>query len=392
MNIALDQLPYMFTPGPPHGLLTRLGLRRRSPGSYLLAAAGLALIAWFPLLLLTFVQDGLTSNHLCRAFLADATAHTRFLIVVPLLLIADLICTPRLGLIVQEFQDGGLIREQDRAKYQAAVASTAHLVRSRTAEVVILLLSYALVAWLSYTLPDSRVPAWYWSDTSSVALYPWAVWWHSLVSLPLLFSLLLGWLWRLIVWTRFLVLMTRLDLRLVASHPDLAGGLGFVGTSLRMFSIVALAYSAFIAGPIAKRILVDGVQSSVVTLEVAIAAALVVVLFTSPLVVLAPSLRSTWWNGRAAYQGMARRMGDAFEIKWFGCGKKQDAEALKAADFSALTDYYAVAANVDAMRFVPVDLKSIVILALGAVAPFLVITILAMPTDVLVERLKGFLL
>jgi hypothetical protein len=265
-------------------------------------------------------------------------------------------------------------------------------VRSRTAEAVIFLISYALVAWLSYTLPASRVPEWYWSDTSSVALYPWAVWWHSLVSLPLMFALLLGWLWRLIVWTRFLVLMTRLDLRLVASHPDLAGGLGFVGTSLRMYAIVALAFSAFLAGPIAKRILVDGVQSSVATLEVALAAAFVVALFTIPLAVLAPTLRVTWWNGRVAYQGMARRMGETFELKWFGYDKKQNAEALQASDFSALTDYYAIAANVDAMRFVPVDLKSIVILTLGAIAPFLVITILAMPTDVLVERLKGFLL
>lgn len=392
MNRAIDHAPDMFTVGPPHGLLTRLGLRRASRRSYVTAAATAALIAWFPLLLLTFLQDGLTSNHLCRAFLADAAAHTRFLIVVPLLLIADLICTPRLGLIVQEFNDGGLIREQDRAKYQAAVASTAHLVRSRMAEVTIILLSYALVAWLSYTLPADRVPEWYWSDTSSVALYPWAVWWHSLVSLPLVFALLLGWLWRLIVWTRFLVLMTRLDLRLVASHPDHAGGLGFVGTSLRMYAIVAVAFSAFIAGPVAKRVLVDGIQSTIASIEIAAAIALVAMLFTLPLLVLAPSLRATWWNGRAAYQGLARRMGDAFEIKWFACGRKHDAEALKSSDFSALTDFYAVAANVDAMRFVPVDLKSFAVLVLGAATPFLVIAALMVPTDVLVDWIKGVLL
>ena len=77
-------------------------------------------------------------------------------------------------------------------------------------------------------MPISLYPAWHVSTVAGVEVYSPAGWWHALVSLPLLFVLLLGWIWRVLVWTRFLYLMAGLDLKLVPAHPDRTAGLRFV--------------------------------------------------------------------------------------------------------------------------------------------------------------------
>ena len=40
------------------------------------------------------------------------------------------------------------------------------------------------------------------------------------------------WAFRLIVWGSFLADMARMNLRLTPTHPDLAGGLGFLGRTI----------------------------------------------------------------------------------------------------------------------------------------------------------------
>mgnify|MGYP003694592673 CR=1 FL=1 len=55
-----------------------------------------------------------------------------------------------------------------------------------------------------------------------------AGWWFVYVSLPLFQFILFRWYFRLFVWMRFLWQVTRCDLSLVPTHPDRAGGLGFL--------------------------------------------------------------------------------------------------------------------------------------------------------------------
>ena len=53
--------------------------------------------------------------------------------------------------------------------------------------------------------------------------------WYVGVSVPAFLFLGLRWFWRGFVWSRFLARLSRLDLRLVATHQDGAGGIAFVG-------------------------------------------------------------------------------------------------------------------------------------------------------------------
>jgi hypothetical protein len=221
-----------FERAPPYRLESWLGLigaeEPHVAGRAILAVA----IAWLPLAVLTLVRgDFMRADH-ANAFVLDIGCYTRYLVALPLLVLAEGLCAPRLTAIARQFSVAGLIAESDRPAYERAVASTGRLLRSRTAEVAAFILAYVLVASVVASKPEVAPPLWHgviWGDR--IVPTP-AGWWGLLVSLPLLFLLLLGWLWRVGLWARFLWLMSRIELRLVPSHPDGAGGLGFLSTSL----------------------------------------------------------------------------------------------------------------------------------------------------------------
>ena len=48
--------------------------------------------------------------------------------------------------------------------------------------------------------------------------------WYIIVSLPIVLYIILRWVWLQLVWLRFLSVTSRMDLQLIASHPDRAGG------------------------------------------------------------------------------------------------------------------------------------------------------------------------
>ncbi len=210
------------------GMLSRIaetGRIGRGIGPNVLIAIGLA---WFPLLVLSVVQGSVT------AFALDISVHARFLVALPLLVAADAVTAPRLDVIARHFLEAGFVRDDDRARYAAAVAATKASLDSRLPAIAVGLVTYAVIFAILLPIPLDRLPGW---QISGVA-YSAAAWWHALVSLPLLLAVLFGWIWCIILWVRFLRRMSRLDLQLVAAHPDRATGLAFIGYSLRACAVL----------------------------------------------------------------------------------------------------------------------------------------------------------
>jgi hypothetical protein len=205
-----------------------------------------------------------------------------------------------------------------------------------------------------------------------------------------LLVLVMGWLWRLFLWTRFLFLVSRLKLRLVASHPDRAGGLKFAGISVQAFSIVAFALSTIVAGTIANRVMHNG--TDILSFKYAVLAfvVFVVALFASPLLIFMAPLLKTWRNGVFEYGALARNVGARMERKWLN--HPADDTALDATDFSATTDLYAVACNVYSMGVVPLSLVNLLALATATVLPFLPVVAMAISPAVMLQKLAGVFL
>lgn len=59
----------------------------------------------------------------------------------------------------------------------------------------------------------------------------YAGYWHAFVSIPIFQFILVRWYLRLFIWFQFLWRVSRLNLRLIATHPDRAAGIGFLAAS-----------------------------------------------------------------------------------------------------------------------------------------------------------------
>jgi len=379
-----------FESAPPYRLESWLVLIRAEHPHVVHRAILAVAIAWLPLALLTLVRGDFVRPDHANAFILDIGSHARYLVALPLLVLAEALCAPRLTALARQFIVAGLIAEADRPAYERAVASTERLLRSRAAEVVVFILAYLLVVSVVASKPDAALPLWHgviWGDRFVPTP---AGWWGLLISLPLLFLLLLGWLWRVGLWTRFLWLMSRIELRLVPSHPDGAGGLGFLATSLEAFLPLAFAFGVLAAGPVLNLVVHRGASPTQYRFQAVGVAVFTVVLFGTPLLVFMRRLLDAHHRGVLSYGAFAHHAGDLFEHKWLAARLAEDEQLLQGGDFTATNGLYSIAREAIKMRRVPFDARSVAVLGGAALVPFIPAELLRLPLDVVLQKVGGF--
>jgi len=344
------------------------------------------LVSWVPLALLSAVHAVIDGHpELLHAFFTDIAVHARYLLAVPILILSEYIILPRLDITARHFLVSRIIDASDRERFDEAVASTRRLSVGIWPSAGMTVLVYAIVVVIALTVHPGLFPAWHHADDASHLSL--AGWWHMLISLPLLLGLLLSWVWRVGVWTRFLHQVSRMNLHLIASHPDKAAGLQFVAFSPRMFMSLALTIGIITAGTFANEVFHLGLNP-LDHPAVPIATALVVVaIFISPPLIFGRSLLMAWRRGVFEYGALASKLGTQFEDKWLGADSLVDQESLEKPDFSSTTDLYGVTANVYAMRPMLFDPRAAISLAVATLLPFAPIWLSVIPAKVILTQL-----
>ncbi|MDQ8729235.1 hypothetical protein [Bradyrhizobium sp. LHD-71] len=367
----------------------RLGAVRSESFDVKRRALLVVLAGWLALLGLAAIQSVLAGRDVLTSMLMEIGLHARYLIAAPLLVLAVAWCVPRLNAIEHYFIDSGIVSERDHGHFDQAIAATHNLLQSRTAKAIAIALAYVVVLATTLSHAPDQLP--YWArPVAGVPRYSLAGWWHMLVSLPLLLVLIFGWFWRLAMWARLLSQISRLELRLLASHPDRCAGLSFLGQSVRAFAIAALALAVIIAGRFAQLVLTGGGLPTP-DLGFNVAALLAIaVLFVAPLLVFTPTLIRARQQGVLAYDALAQQVGYNFERRHLNRGADQIAP--EAPDVSAVADLSSVLANVHAMRFIPLDLKDLALMAVALLLPFIPAVLLAFPINVIWAQIKSLLL
>ena len=380
----------VFESAPGLGLQRWLGLLKEHDLNVGRRAALVVLVGWVPLILLALVQSAVLHTDGISSLLREVGAHARYLLAAPLFILAERECASRLSAIVYHFVEGGLVPEHERGRFDVAVASTRRLLCSTTAEIAVVGLAYIIALATAYATPEDQIPAWHRSGGFG-PLYSPAGWWHILVSLPLLLMLILGWMSRVALWARLLWLISRIDLRLVASHPDRAAGLAFVGHSLRAFSLVAVALVTIVAGRSASVALHGGSLPISHLLNSAALLFGTAAVFIAPLLIFSSSMVIAWRRAAFEYGGLAHGMGVAFEDKWLPRRQHLDQTTLEHQDFSATTDLYQVVSNIYAMRILPIDNTSLVLLAGAMLLPYVPVVLLTVPASEVLGHLTALL-
>ena len=203
----LDQLSdFSLVAGGP---LYRLWRRTRLSGDSLelpqRRVLVLVVLIWAPLLVLSMIEGRAWGDGVALPFLYDIETHLRLLIAAPLLILAEVVVHRSLLPIVRQFVDNGLIRDEARAQFDAAIASALRLRNSIVVETVLVVFVYAVgmpFVWRDQLALD--VNSWY-AIGGGGELHPSnAGRWLVYVSMPLLQFLVLRWYFRFFVWARFL--------------------------------------------------------------------------------------------------------------------------------------------------------------------------------------------
>src|SRR5882724_9745307 len=242
----------IFDGGPPLKLEKSLGLIKPNERRSVQRAVLAVLIVWAPLFVISAIESLARGENKLSSLIVDLTVFSRYLIVVPLFILAEDGTIFRLGQLARHFIDAGVITPADRPRFDGIVAQARRLLNSALVEVLVVVITYLAMIILMRVFPDQDIPLWHKAGDGGRG-YSWAGWWHALVSAPI--ALVLGWLWRIFLWGLFLFRVSRLDLQLVATHPDLVGGLQFVGLSLRAFLLLSFTISTIAAGGVANRVL-----------------------------------------------------------------------------------------------------------------------------------------
>ena len=123
--------------------------------------------------------------------------------------------------------------------------------------------------------------------------------------------LVLTWLWRLFLWSRCMRTLAHMNLRIIASHPDRAGGLAFVGQSLRGFPVLAIALGTAVAGTLANLVVYDNRTPHPLTPVVLVTALLILLLCAGPLLAFVIPLRQAKDDAELTYGALATALGTA---------------------------------------------------------------------------------
>jgi len=344
----------------------------------------ITLVAWLPLLLLSFLVP--SAENLGRlSFFHDIEVHVRFLIALPVLILSELLVHSRIRPLVRSFVERHLVLPRDLARFHGAIESAVRLRNSVRVEVGILLFVYTLGLLLWHSRVAIIAPTWYAMPGGRWHLTVAGIW-YVFVSIPILQFILLRWYVRFFTWFRFLWQVSRIDLNLVATHPDRCAGLAFLGESAYAFAPILFAQGAMLAGLFASRILYRG--ESLLSFKVQIIGFVVffVLAILGPLLMFTPRLAAAKRNGLAVYGLLAQRYVDKFHQKWVLSAETPSEELLGTGDIQSLADLGNSYVVVREMRPVPFRLDDIGRLAAATAAPLLPLLLTMFSPQELVMR------
>jgi hypothetical protein len=318
--------------------------------------------------------------------------HIRFLVVVPLFIVAELVVHQRMRFVVQQFLDRHLIPESAMTRFSGAIASAFRLRNSVLAEVLLIALVYVvgvLLVWRQYTALATAT--WYAVPTTAGLQLSLSGMWFGYVSLPIFQFLLFRWYFRMFIWIRFLCQVSRIDLRLVPTHPDRVGGLGFLANTVYAFTPLAVAHGAVLAGMIANRIFYLRAALPDFKVEIAVTVVFLLCIVLGPLLVFAPQLAQAKRTGNREYGTLAERYVREFDAKWLRGGAPADEPFVGSGDIQSLADLGNSFEVVRTMQIAPITRDAIVRLAAATLAPIVPLLLTMMPLEELLKKLFGIL-
>jgi len=367
-------------------LCSRWGLLQ--PASRRLLRIGLLLlVTWVPLVMLTLIQGHTVGKSVSVSLLRDPQVHSRFLIALPLLEIAEAFVAISLAIQVRQLIESGIIPVDDLPKFEGLRVDVRRWHHSPQAEAVMFAIAFLASLALKLTVMPDVQSSWERPGESISA----AGWLHILISLPLLYFFLLRALWVLILWGRFLFGISRFNLQLTATHPDHAGGLGFLGRGLMTFAPTVVAFSTIVSGGLAYEIYHHGESLDSLKYHLIVYVILLTVLVHLPVVAFVARLFRCRMFGLLEFSNLVWRHDRAFDEKWIHQPPSDNEPLLGTSDVQSLADIATAYDHVNEMRVIPIDSRAGIGIAVAAALPMVPLIGTEIPFQEIIMKLGELL-
>jgi hypothetical protein len=384
-NEAWGRAPVLRA-GPFNRLQEAVGLMDADHPRTVMRAALFALVSWLPLMILAGVQGLALDGGPERSMLLDFPSHARFLLAVPLFILGEGAADKRFLITADYLIASDIVADSERRRYAGIISDARRLRDSRMAALFLLLLAYGVSAIATFYSLKFYPFTWRAAEAGNLS---WAALWEVAISLPLFHFLFYTSLWTWVVWFIYLWRLSRLKLRLAPTHQDGAGGLNILGDSAYVIAIFVFAIGSVVSSIWARQIVFDG--ASVRDFDKSFIVYLLLALLFSfgPLLVFSGKLNRLRLSGLRDYGALASRQAHLFDDKWIKSAGPEGQSILGHHDIGSLCDMNNNYRAVSRMKLVPMDLRSIVVIAVAALTPMAPLILMEFPLKEVLKTLVG---
>ncbi|MDD5321495.1 MAG: hypothetical protein PHD43_12935 [Methylococcales bacterium] len=384
LSLIRDDLPFR--------LQRRVGLIPERGLGTVRRAVFFALLTWLPIVVWAAYMNRIWPGTVDDPLLRHFGVHVRFLLAVPLLILGEGMMHQLSTTLIPYFLTSGLIQAAQKQDFVNIIKDITRL-RNRTLPWVVI--AVLIVAWAvlepvtAGSELDHEVS---WALSGGPGNLGFGGWWFMYVSRPIFNALLAAWLWRLVLVFLLMKRFARLDLDFVPTHPDGAGGLGFLERLPKAFSLFAFALSAVLASRLAHTVVYHGVNVQSLKGLFVVFLVVLVVICLAPLLTFIGPLAAAKRRALLEYGALVGEHGRLVRRRWILGEMEADDPILEAPELGPVADTLTLYEAVKKMRVMPIGKSSLLAIALPALIPIAVLFSLQIPIKELLMKLVGTLL
>jgi hypothetical protein len=345
-----------------------------NPERIALRIAFMFCITWGALAVLSLVSGVFLGPTLRESFLYDFAAAGQFFIAIPAFLIAEPFMDAKMRAGVVALLETGIVGTDDRTRFRRIVQSSMQARHWWLVDLTLLIFVYVSTwGWMAEEVTNAS-GSWHARIVGGREVITLAGWWVWFVAVPAWFFLCARFAYKILLWSVLLGRTSRIRLHLLATHPDGAGGVAFLGGVQKGFGIVIFAIGAAIACTVSYKITVEGAPTGTWATDGPwLAYILIAPLgFLAPLVMFTTQMYAAKNRDTARYRAASMFMARAFDETWINDELYRSNEGfIGNADVQAFSNMAATYKEVAGMRVVPFDLGTARRLIVSAATPML---------------------
>jgi hypothetical protein len=350
-----------------------------------------ALVTWLPIAVWAVLTGRALPGSAAEPLMQHYGVHVRCLLAIPIMIIGEAVAHGVALRVIPYFVRSGLVTNTEQPRFVAILRETR---RWRDAWRPWVIIAGILAAWTFASPPERDVHELLWAadDPSSRLHLGFGGWWFVYVTRPVFLALILMWLWRLLLVIILMWRVSRLDLALVPTHPDRAGGLGFLEGLPLAFAPLAFATGAVLASRWGHDVVYHGVHVQSLRLPVAAFAALIAILMLTPLFAFRRPLAALRSRALLDYGSLVAEHGRMVRRRWIFGERLSDDGLLSAPELGPVGDTITLYEAVGRTRPAPIGRQTLVLIALPIALPMVPLFAIEVPVkDILLKVVSTLL-